>query len=114
MKKQVRILAFVLLAAMLCLGLASCGKKLSGKYEATVLGTGTTLEFSGSKVTITLKALGAELASVEGKYSIKDEKITFEFDSDEEDVKAFNGTFDFEETDTGIKIGALGTFKKAD
>lgn len=114
MKKQVRILAVVLLAVMLCVSLASCAKKLSGTYEATVVGTGTTLEFSGSKVTITLKALGAELASVEGTYSIKDDKITFTFESDKDEVEKFNGTFDFEETDTGIKIGTFGTFKKAE
>ncbi len=112
MKKSIRIIAVALVAVMLCLSLAACGKKLSGTYSAEALGTGATYEFKGSKVTITVKALGAELASVEGKYSIKDDKITFEFESDDEDVDEYDGTFDFEETDDGIKIGLVEYKKK--
>ncbi len=112
MKKSIKILALALVAVMLCLSLAACGKKLSGTYSAEALGTGATYEFKGSKVTITVKALGAEVASVEGKYSIKDDKITFEFESDDEDVEKYDGTFDFEETDDGIKIGVLEYKKK--
>ena len=37
-----------------------------------------------------------------------------EFSSEEDEAKKYNGTFDFEETDDGIKIGTLGSFKKAD
>ncbi len=112
MKKSIKILALALVAVMLCLSLAACGKKLSGTYSAEALGTGATYEFKGSKVTIAVKALGAEIASVEGKYSIKDDKITFEFDSDNEDVEKYDGTFDFEETDDGIKIGIVEYKKK--
>ncbi len=112
MKKSIRIIAAALVAVILCLSLAACGKTLSGTYSAEILGSGATYEFKGSKVTITVKALGAELASVEGKYSIKDDKITFEFDSDDEDIKDYSGTFDFEETDDGIKIGLVEYTKK--
>ena len=107
MKKSIRIIAVALVAVMLCLSLVACGKKLSGTYSAEILGSGAEYEFKGSKVTITVKALGAEIGSAEGKYSIKDDKITFEFDSDDDDVKEYSGTFDFEETDDGIKIGIV-------
>lgn len=118
MKKSVRIIAVALVAIMLCMALVSCGKKLSGTYSALVLGSGAEYEFSGSKVTITVKALGAVVAEVEGKYSIDGDEITFEFESDDskesDEVKKYNGTFDFEETDDGdIKIGLI-TYEKQD
>ena len=80
MKKTLRIVALAMVAVILCLSLASCGKKISGTYSAEVFGTGVEYDFKGSKVAITVKALGAELGSAEGKYSIKDNQITFEFD----------------------------------
>ena len=46
--------------------------------------------------------------------NIKDGKITMDFSSDESEVKKYSGTFDFEETEDGIKIGTFGVFKKAD
>ena len=107
MKNTVRVIAVVLLICMLGLTLVSCGKKLSGTYSAEVIGSGAEYEFSGSKVTITIKALGAEIASAEGKYSIDDNKITFEFESEDDDVKKYSGTFDFEEGDDYIKIGIV-------
>ncbi len=122
MKKSIRIIAIAMVALMLCLCLASCGKKLSGKYrlDATVVGSGavTTYEFSGSKVTLTVeaKALGNVVGDpvvLEGKYSIKDDKITFEFEGEEENTKEYNTTADFAETEEGIKIGVL-EFKKVD
>lgn len=112
MKKSVRILAVVMVALMLCLTLASCGKRLSGKYSAEILGSGATYEFKGSKVTISIKALGAEVATAEGKYEIKDDKITFTFESDKDEVKEYDGTFDFEEKDDSIKIGIIEYEKK--
>ena len=116
MKKSVRIISLALVAVMLCFALVSCGKRLNGTYSAVIVGNGAEYEFKGSKVTITVKALGAEVAEVEGKYSIKDDKITFEFTSDNDneanEVKKYSGTFDFEELDNGdIKIGIL-TYKK--
>ena len=112
MKKSVRILAIAMVAVMLCLTLVSCGKTLSGKYEATVLGSGIELEFDGKKVTYTAKVLGADAASIEGTYEIKDDKITLSFDS--EDAEKLDGTFDFEEGEDYIKIGALGKFTKVE
>ena len=114
MKKTLRVIAVVMVAIMLCLSLASCGKKLSGTYSAEVFGSGVEYEFSGSKVTITVKVLGAEVGSAEGKYSIKDDKITFEFESEDEDVDKYSGTFDFEEGEDYIKIGTFGKFTKND
>ena len=112
MKKSVRVLALVMVALMLCLTLASCGKKLSGTYSMEALGTGAELEFKGSKVTITLKVLGQAGDPVEGKYSIDGDKITFEFDSEDKDVEKYDGTFDFEEGEDYIKIGTFGKFTK--
>ena len=119
MKKSVKFLALAVAVLMLCMAFASCGKKLSGEYklDATIAGTGavTTYDFSGSKVTVTIetKALGQVTGTVEleGKYSIKDDKITFEFESEKDDAKEYAGTFDFKETDDGIKIG-LFEYKK--
>ena len=107
MKKSVRILALVLVAVMLCVAFAGCGKKLKGKYSNAegMLASGATYEFKGSNVTITVKLLGAVVATVEGTYSIEDDQITFEFGEEEDDVKEYNGTFTFAETEKGIKIG---------
>ena len=114
MKKTVRILAVAMIATMLCLILASCGKTLSGKYSAELLGTGATYEFKGSKVTVTAKVLGAEAVTIEGTYKIKDDKITLTFDGDDEDAKKYSGTLDFEEQEDGdIKIG-ISEYKKVD
>ena len=111
MKKLVKLMALSLVLVMALGLLASCGKTLSGTYAAETLGTGATLEFKGSKVTITVKALGMELGSAEGKYKIDGDKITFTFESEDDDVKAYNGTFDFAEEAEYIKIG-LTTYKK--
>ena len=121
MKKVLKVLSLVMVAAMLCITLASCGKTLSGKYEndATVFSTGvvTTYEFSGKKVTLTVesKAAGATVGDplvIEGKYSIDDDKITFEFEGDDEDAKKYSQTLDFEESEDYIKIGVVKFEKK--
>ncbi len=112
MKKNVKVLAVVMAALMLCLALTSCGKKLSGTYSMEALGTGAELNFKGSKVTITVKVFGQYGDPVEGKYSIDGDKITFEFESEDEDVEKYDGTFDFEEGEDYIKIGTFGKFTK--
>lgn len=116
MKKTVRLVAIAMVAVVLCLALASCGKTLSGKYSfgSETLGTGTTYSFSGKKVTITGKLAGAELYSVEAEYKIADGKITITLPNDaDEDAKDIGGTFDFAETENGIKIGIV-EYKKVD
>ena len=105
MKRIISTLLVCVLLVGCVFSLAACGKKVSGKYQDAL--KVTTYEFKGSKVIITVKALGAEIGSAEGKYSIKDDKITLEFDSDDDDVKEYSGTFDFKETDDGIKIGIV-------
>lgn len=107
MKKITKVIAIVLVLATLVCAFASCGKKVSGKYEATVFGTGTCLEFKGSKVTVQFKLLGSYGDAIEGKYQIKDDQITLTFDGDDEDAEALEGTFDFEEGDDYIKIGSV-------
>lgn len=117
MKKYVRIVAIAMLAVMLCLSLVSCGKKLSGTYEAAVggdaLGYTATYEFSGSKVTVTKEAsvFGAKKEyTFEGKYEIEDDTITFTFETEDDDIKS--GSFAFAETEDGIKIGLVEYKKK--
>lgn len=111
MKKSVKVIALALVAVMLCSALVSCGKRLSGEYEATVAGSGLVLAFEGKKVTITTKVLGKEGESKEGTYEIKDDKITLTFTIDE---KEESETYDFEQGEDYIKIGTLGKFTKVE
>ena len=111
-KTMTRIVAVALVAVMLCLGLASCGKTLSGTYSAEELGTGITLKFDGKDVKFTIKVLGSEVASFDATYEIKDDKITFDV-ADEEEIsndfakeiiEELEEPVDFEEGDDYIKI----------
>lgn len=110
MKNTIKVIALIMTAAILCLALASCGKTLSGTYESAL--KTTELAFKGSKVEIRFNVFGIWSDPVEGEYSIDDDKITFEFSDDDEDAKAYNGTFSFEESDDYIKIGTFGKFTK--
>lgn len=114
MKKMIRVMALVMALVIVGGLLVACGKTLSGTYSAEVIGSGVSYEFKGNKVTVTVKTLGAELGSAEGTYKIADDKITFEFDSEDDDVKKYSGTFDFEEGEDYIKIGTFGKFTKKD
>lgn len=101
MKKSIKILALVLAVLTVVTVLASCG--LSGSYK----GPTATFKFSGSKITI--KGTTGEAT---GKYKIKDGKITIELDDIEGGLlsgamKVYNGTFDYEKTDDGIKVGGV-------
>ena len=118
MKKIVRITALVLVIATFACLLASCGG-LSGTYSAEMFGTGLELEFKGNKVYYTVKAAGLSLDPIEGKYSIKGDKITFTFDADKienEEIKAMvkemNAEATFEKGDDFIKIDGVKFTKK--
>ena len=116
MKRSIRILAVALVAVMLCMTLASCGNKLSGEYvgDMGIFGK-VTYTFKGNKVEISYKSLLGTVTSIDGTYSIDDDEITISLDdgADEDDVEAFSGTFAFEKTDDGIKIGMF-EYKKAE
>ena len=122
MKKSIRILAVVLaLTAILCV-LASCGKTISGTYEAEVdaliMKYTATYEFSGSKVNITKKTtlLGSvSTAEFKGTYEIAENddgsmEITIELETEDDQIKS--GTFAFEEGEDYIKIGLVKYNKK--
>lgn len=117
-KTLVRILAFTLVAVMIVCMLASCGKKISGSYEAEVnfiVGkTNVTYTFSGSNVKIVAKTtnmLGSiDTVNYEGKYEIveTDEgtmEITITLEEEDDNIKS--GTYTFEEGENYIKIGAV-------
>ena len=114
MKKTfIKIMALALVLVTMVCFLAACGTRLSGKYSAEVWNTGVTYEFKGSKVFITLKVAGFSGDAVEGKYEIKDDKITFTFETDKTDVKKYEGSFDFEKGDDYIKIAGV-KYEKVD
>jgi hypothetical protein len=96
---------------------------LSGKYSADLFGTGTTMTFDGSnvKIAITVTLLG-EVASMDAKYEIKDDKISFDI-ADEEEVTndlakkviaSLEQPVSFEEGEDYIKIGDVKYTKQAD
>lgn len=108
MKNIVRIAAVALVIVMLAATLASCGG-LSGTYEASVIGTGATYTFKGSKVTIQAKALGSNVGdAIEGTYKISGDQITITIEGDSQ----YSGTFDFEKGEDYIKIGVVKYNKK--
>lgn len=78
-----KVIALVILAAILCVTLASCGVMLSGEYKTTeVLGAYSSLKFSGNKVTRVTSASILGKDTQNGTYSIKDNTITFVFTND--------------------------------
>ncbi len=120
MKKNIiKIMAIALVAVITCLALASCAKTISGKYEGELnIGIAkytVTYEFKGSKVEVTHKTTTfvgtSDTVTVTGTYEINDagDEITFTWDSEDDVVKG--GTFTFEETEDGIKIG-IAEYKK--
>lgn len=117
-KTLVRALALTLVAVMLVCMLASCGKKISGSYEAEVnfiVGkTNVTYTFSGSNVKIVAKTTnilgGIDTVNYEGKYEIvenDDETMEITITLEEEDDNIKSGTYTFEEGEDYIKIGAV-------
>ena len=122
MKRILSIVLAVAVLATMCLSLASCGKKLSGKYSADVFGTGTTMTFDGKNVKIgfTVTLLG-EVASVDATYKIKGDTITFDF-ADEDEVtnnaakkviESLEEPVSFEEGKDYIKINGV-KYEKVD
>ena len=117
MKKTLRIVALTMVAIMLCLCLASCGKTLSGEYymgDKSITKSYTTYTFKGSKVTVEVFLLGNKVGdeSFEGKYEIKDDEIKITYENAEGEEKTLTQSFE-ELEDGSIKIGVL-TYKKAD
>ena len=122
-KTLVRVLTLTLVAVMLVTMLASCGKKLSGSYEAeidiVVAKYTATYTFSGSKVDIAKKTttiLGtSNTVELTGEYEITETddgmEITIELEDDDDQIKS--GTFTFEEGEDYIKIG-LAKYEKVD
>ncbi len=118
MKKLLKITSLLLVVVTLCLSLASCGKKLSGSYEAEINAIAfkytATYTFSGKKVNVEKKTTGAITGKVEsvefnGTYEIEENKdgtmeITFTFEDEDEEIKS--GTYTFEEGEDFIKIGS--------
>ena len=117
MKNTLRIVALAMVAVMLCLCLASCGKSLSGEYyfgDKTLTKSYTTYTFKGNKVTVEVYVLGNKVGndSFEGTYKIKDGEITFTYEDAKGEKKTSTQTF--EELENGsIKIG-LVTYAKAE
>ncbi len=123
MKKSVRILAVVMALLMVTLVLASCGKTISGTYEAeidiVVMKYTATYDFSGNKVNITKKTttlLGTvDTVEFSGTYKIAKNddgtmEITFDLEKGDDQIKS--GTFTFEEGEDYIKIGMVKYNKK--
>jgi len=119
MKRIISILLVSVLLVGCAFSLASCGKKLNGKYKADVLVGSTTYEFKGSKVFVTFEFLGQE-KTVEGKYKIAENddgelEITITFPEEEKDAEKYSGTFSFAEGKEGdtkyIKIGGIKLVK---
>ena len=117
MKKTLRIIAFVMVALMLCLCLSSCIKRLSGEYytgDKSFTKTYTTYTFKGSKVTVEVYLLGNKVGdeSFEGKYELDGDEITFTYVDSKGEKQTLTQTFE-ELADGSIKIG-LKTYKKAE
>ena len=108
----------MLLVLTLCMSLTACST-IRGTYSAEVFGTGATMEFKGSKVTISFTAAGYEVSSVQGKYKIKGDEISFDFGSEEIEnsaakdlVESLEEPVSFEKGDDYIKIGGVKYTKK--
>ncbi len=127
MKKTIRLVAVLMIVAMLAVSLTSCSKMLSGKYvsetDAGFIGESTEVyEFSGNKVTYTSTTdmLGKESTTTKtGTYEIMEDNddpeklvIAFEFEGEDRYTRSFS---EGENVD-GEKIITIGgvDYKKAD
>lgn len=118
MKKIISmVLVCVLLVASL-LTLTSCGKTLTGKYEANLIAAEVTYEFGMfGKVTCTVDPIIGDEKVYEGKYEFNDagDEITITFEG--EDAEEYEGEYDFssgvEDGQEYIKLGLL-KYEKVD
>lgn len=95
MKKIVSTLLVCVMLVGMIFTLASCGKSLSGKYEADLAVAEYTYEFGAfGKVTLNVDPIIGDDSVYEGKYEINKagDEITFTFES--EDAEGYNGTKD--------------------
>ena len=92
--------------------LTGCGMRLDGTYSCMAADTGEAYTFDGNRVTVVLYVMGKTLVEYSGTYRIRENKITFTFPEDKEDI--YNGTFAFSISSDGssIEIGET-TFVKA-
>ena len=100
MKKTVlKVVALMLVAVVFCTALVSCGKTLSGTYEANLIAAEVSYKFSGSKVTVTIDPIIGDDTVLEGKYEIDEDagEIKFTFEGDSEDAETYGGTQKFAE-----------------
>lgn len=102
MKKTIKILAVIMIVAMLSVSLVACSKIITGKYSTEVLGTTITYEFglfgNVTKTTYTPKTLltDEQTTVVKGKYEILEDPenpdnliIAFEFEGEERTTSSF-------------------------
>lgn len=106
MKKTIKILAVVMIIAMLSVVIVGCSKKLSGKWVSDPSGLGevasskTVYEFSGKKVTMTVTStfMGKDSTeTLEGTYEIMEDNdnpdklvIAFEFEGKDRYTVSFS------------------------
>ena len=106
MKKTIRLVAVLMIVAMLAVSLTSCSKMLSGKYVAEIeipfLGESTVVyEFIGNKVTYTATSKGAfggeKTETKTGTYEIMEDNddpsklvIAFEFEGEDRYTRSFS------------------------
>lgn len=110
MKKIISAVLVCVLLVCSVFALASCGKTLSGKYEAELGLAEVTYEFGAfGKVTCTVDPIVGDDAVYEGKYEFNEDgdKITITLESDDEDADAYEGTYEFVENDKYIKLGLI-------
>lgn len=106
MKKTIRLVAVLMIVAMLAVSLTSCSKMLNGKYVAEMeipfLGESTVVyEFTGNKVTYTATSKGAfgseKTETKTGTYEIMEDNddpsklvIAFEFEGEDRYTRSFS------------------------
>lgn len=89
MKKTLKIASLMLVLVMTVFVFASCATRLSGTYKSdSILGSTTTIEFSGKNYKSVTDALIGNNIVEEGTYAIDEEagKITFTFEQDGEEA----------------------------